>query len=280
MTITFNEAAFLKYCKKNRDFKSTAMLGRQKLTKCDYMKKILQADNFNEFETSEDLLKKYFNSTSVDSYDASDFEGANKLHDFNLEVQEELLYETFLDLGSTEHILNPIASFKNIIKLTKVGGMIIHHLPANNALNHGFYQFSPDLFFTIYSEKNGFENTEVFLLERSWYPNYFVKVDKKKMKEIRTSEETLVYVKTVKKSHRPPFIFNESQEKYVKKWNDKELKASKETKALTLIRKLPLLYKAIKPLYRIIFYEIIPRINHFREKGINKQGEKIYIKDI
>ena len=165
MTITFNEAAFLKYCKKNRDFKSTAMLGRQKLTKCDYMKKILQADNFNEFETSEDLLKKYFNSTSVDSYDASGFEGANKLHDFNLEVEEELLYETFLDLGSTEHILNPIASFKNIIKLTKVGGMIIHHLPANNALNHGFYSVFSRSFFTIYSEKTDLKIQKYFYLK-------------------------------------------------------------------------------------------------------------------
>ena len=41
------------------------------------------------------------------------------------------------------------------IKLTKIGGMIIHALPANNFCGHGFWQFSPELFYELYSPENG-----------------------------------------------------------------------------------------------------------------------------
>jgi hypothetical protein len=34
-------------------------------------------------------------------------------------------------------------------------GVIIHALCANNWINHGFYQISPDLFYSLYSEKMG-----------------------------------------------------------------------------------------------------------------------------
>jgi hypothetical protein len=46
-------------------------------------------------------------------------------------------------------------------------------LPANGFCGHGFWQFSPELFFSLYSEANGYQDTEVFLAdladEQSWY---------------------------------------------------------------------------------------------------------------
>ena len=38
----------------------------------------------------------------------------------------------------------------------------MHMLPGNNCSGHGFYQFSPELFFQVYSEERGFSGTRVF----------------------------------------------------------------------------------------------------------------------
>jgi hypothetical protein len=35
-------------------------------------------------------------------------------------------------------------------------------LPGDCQCGHGFWQFSPELFFSLYSSKNGYEQTEVF----------------------------------------------------------------------------------------------------------------------
>ena len=52
-------------------------------------------------------------------------------------------------------------------------GVILHVLPANNFNGHGFYQFSTELFYSLYSPKNGYEETVVFLADLAdnevWY---------------------------------------------------------------------------------------------------------------
>lgn len=39
--------------------------------------------------------------------------------------------------------------------MLKIGGKVWHYVPANNDINHGFYQFSPEIFSMFY-ENNGF----------------------------------------------------------------------------------------------------------------------------
>jgi hypothetical protein len=43
------------------------------------------------------------------------------------------------------------------MRLAKIGGRVIHHVPINNWVDHGFYQFSPTLFFDFY-QANGFDD--------------------------------------------------------------------------------------------------------------------------
>ena len=64
-----------------------------------------------------------------------------------------------------EHVFNFPQAIKNCSELLKKNGQILHILPANNFSGHGFYQFSPEFYYSVYSEENGFENTEVFLAE-------------------------------------------------------------------------------------------------------------------
>ena len=49
---------------------------------------------------------------------------------------------------------------------------ILFNVFHNNNCGHGFWQFSPELF-KIYNKKNGFDNTEIFIIDlfdkNNWY---------------------------------------------------------------------------------------------------------------
>ena len=113
----------------------------------------------------EDLLMKHFGATEVDSIDNSDYEGAKIVFDYNQPVPKELhqQYDTVIDFGCSEHIFDVAQVFKNTADMCKIGGRILHILPADNFCGHGFYQFTPEFFFSIYSEENGFSNTDIFI---------------------------------------------------------------------------------------------------------------------
>jgi hypothetical protein len=97
--------------------------------------------------------------------DASDFEGADIVHDLNLPIPEHLQDTTsfFYDGGTLEHVFNVATSFKNAFDLLKVGGIALFAPPSNNQCGHGFYQFSPELFFRVLSA-NGFDSIHVYLV--------------------------------------------------------------------------------------------------------------------
>jgi len=121
----------------------------------------------------EDLLLRAFGAERVDSFDNSDFEGCTFVADFNKQLVPPGQYETVLDSGCMEHIYNVPQGMKNISAICADGGQILHYLPSNNLCGHGFWQFSPELFFSLYSEQNGYSETQVFMVdlndETSWY---------------------------------------------------------------------------------------------------------------
>src|SRR5258708_37485432 len=74
-------------------------------------------------------------------------------------------YETIIDCGTAEHIFEVSQVLRNLSGLCASGGQIVHVLPANNFCGHGFWQFSPELFFSLYSAASGYGETEVFLAD-------------------------------------------------------------------------------------------------------------------
>lgn len=123
----------------------------------------------------ETMLQQRFGATCVDSLDNSEYEGATIVADMNHPIPETLIgqYDSVLDFGCTEHIFDAAQSLRNIAAMCATGGMILHCVPANGFCGHGFYQFSPELFFSCYSEQNGFAQTEIYLAELAdinhWY---------------------------------------------------------------------------------------------------------------
>lgn len=114
----------------------------------------------------EPLLEQWFGAAAAHSVDASPYEHASVLHDMNLPwdaaAPEIGRYDAVLDFGCLEHVFNFPVAWRNCIDLCRVGGHVLHSLPANNLAGHGFYQFSPELFFNLYRRANGFELLDLF----------------------------------------------------------------------------------------------------------------------
>jgi len=94
----------------------------------------------------------------VDSVDLSSYEGATIIQDLNAPVPAVLRnrYSVVIDSGTLEHVFNVAQGFRNCLEMIEEGGYFITIGPGNNAMGHGFYQFSPELYFRILSSQNGF----------------------------------------------------------------------------------------------------------------------------
>ena len=170
MGIEFNAVQFLRYAAKRAQLGQVAMIGRQSL---DISEKRLRnimhlPADYQHLHFAEKLLIDHFGAKGVESFDNSDFEGANHIEDMNKPLRNTYRpYDTIIDFGCLEHIFNAPQAFKNVSELCCEGGQILHMLPANNLCGHGFWQFSPELFFSLYSQENGYCDTEVFLADIS-----------------------------------------------------------------------------------------------------------------
>jgi hypothetical protein len=72
------------------------------------------------------------------------------------------------DGGSLEHIFHFPTALSNCMRAVSVGGHFISITPVNNLMGHGFYQFSPELFFRTLTKANGFEIVRILLYEYPW----------------------------------------------------------------------------------------------------------------
>jgi hypothetical protein len=96
-------------------------------------------------------------------------------------------------------------------------------LPANNFVGHGFYQFSPEFFFSLYSTAGGFAETEVYLADlgrsNAWWK--VLPPDGISRSIAMSSRETYTLVRTRKISEmtRTPPV---QQSDYVGLWDSSE----------------------------------------------------------
>lgn len=166
MGIEYHGLQFLRIAAKYGCFGRVATIGRQGLfVEGKEVRNLMGlGTDYEHGKYCESLLLKYFGATSVDSWDYSGYEGASYIADMNKPFRDRpSAYDTVIDAGSLEHIYNAPQALLNVSELCRDGGQILHVLPANNFCGHGFWQFSPELFFSLYSEANGYSETRVFL---------------------------------------------------------------------------------------------------------------------
>lgn len=179
MAITANCSKFLFYSKQlGANFNQTLMLGRLNLYASQ--KDIKEQIEFfgNNAKRVEDVVFKdeyseplfeILGATKTDSVDYSDYEKPTFVHDFNQPVPDALKnsYTAIVDGGTIEHIFNFPVAIRNCMELLKPGGHFIGITPVNNLMGHGFYQFSPELFYAVFNEANGFEIEKMVICSKT-----------------------------------------------------------------------------------------------------------------
>jgi len=162
MGITSNCSKFLLYARtQGVDFSHTAMLGRQQLFFTENERKELQNKIQAELPCSGSFAEPFFTAmgaSKIESIDYSDFEGATLIHNMNDEISPQHFntYTVLFDGGTLEHIFNFPIAMKNCMNMLKTGGHFVSITPSNNYNGHGFYQFSPELFFSLFTPAHGF----------------------------------------------------------------------------------------------------------------------------
>ena len=107
---------------------------------------------------AEKFFRAFLGAKDVDAVDHSDYEGAALVHDLNIPIPDawEQRYDAVIDGGTLEHVFNFPVAIANCMRLLRTGGTLFIFAPANNQLGHGFYQFSPELFYRTLSPDRGF----------------------------------------------------------------------------------------------------------------------------
>ncbi len=130
----------------------------------------------------EPLVQQWLGAGVADAVDASPYENAALIHDMNLPwpadgplAAARGRYDAVIDFGCLEHVFNFPVAQRNCVDLCRVGGHVLHALPANNLSGHGFYQFSPELFFNLYQPARGFELRGAFFALKA-EPRYWWRV--------------------------------------------------------------------------------------------------------
>jgi SAM-dependent methyltransferase len=165
MGLDIQNIRLLNHCYNYGNFKDTLTIGRQGMyVNENQLRQLLEDPECVLENYCENIFINNYGSTKVDSIDYSDYEGCSIIHDMNIPIMANIQkYDTIFDGGSLEHIFNINQALKNVSSMCKPGGQIIHSLPANNQCGHGFWQFSPEVFLSLYSEKNGYSETEIYI---------------------------------------------------------------------------------------------------------------------
>jgi hypothetical protein len=184
---TKDAVSFLLHCRsRGVDFSQCATIGRQALhLNASELRRVFKRNGrrltsqetgaFFGAETNyAEPLLELLGAKRVDSFDASAYECATIVADFNNELSDthKEQYSAVIDGGSLEHVFNYPQGLRNAMEMVRVGGHLILVTPTHSRSGHGFYQISPELFHRALCEANGFAPPEVLVSSSrgdAWY---------------------------------------------------------------------------------------------------------------
>jgi hypothetical protein len=172
------------------------------------------------------FLETLLGAQRVQSLDYSDYEQCDIVHDLNLPInlQYHQQFDAVIDGGTLEHIFNFPTAIANCMNMVKVGGSLFLFTMANNHAGHGFYQFSPELFFRIFQPENGYAIQDVILevhdfpgAELSHSTTCYSVVDPAAVKSrvgLVTKSCVMMMVHAIRTESKPPFASSAIQSDY------------------------------------------------------------------
>jgi hypothetical protein len=116
-----------------------------------------------------DGLFRLLGARTVDTLDFSAYEGATLLHNMNRPLPPELeeQYDVVFEGGTIEHVFNFPVALQNCLRAVKMGGRLFMCQMANNFCGHGFYNFSPELFYRVFAPQYGYRVEQMLVYECS-----------------------------------------------------------------------------------------------------------------
>jgi hypothetical protein len=180
---------------------------------------------------AEDFFRDVLKFESVESIDFSAYQGASIIHDLGEPLPSDLLhkFDLAMDGGTLEHVFNFPVAIANLMKLVRMNGTVYLSGPCNNLCGHGFYQFSPELMYRVFSIANGFKPIFVRLAQTrylsvelaSGYPVYDVCDPDTVRQRVRllNSKPVLIMVMAHRVADVEPFRAKVLQSDYVGQWD-------------------------------------------------------------
>lgn len=245
MGLDINGTRFICYAKNaGADYSQTATIGRHGL----HLKPTELKNNLNEFGYACDAnlvdsifndnngyaekLFRYLGADIVESFDNSSYERATHIYDMNKVIPDTFKerYSVVFDGGSLEHIFNFPVAIKNCMEMIKVGGHYLGVTPMNNLVGHGFYQFSPELYFSVFTEENGYEILDVIAYETHRKKWFSVKSPQSVGGRVSLANSNPTYLLIIAKRIERKTIFESApqQSDYVAAWKQEKSAPSTE----------------------------------------------------
>lgn len=166
--------------------------------------------------------------------DVSDYERPDYIHDLNMPGLRQSVggeYDFVADIGTMEHVFHLPNVLENIFNTVRVGGYVCHMNPANNALNHGFFQLCPDFYFDYYAS-NHWEIVRAHLVKwslRNWddKPYELIDMDPEKLRSgalnfnaLSGGDDAYNIFFCARKTEKSTCSIVPQQNFYVKTWNE------------------------------------------------------------
>ena len=110
----------------------------------------------------------FYSQLGINKYRCIDADGRNNalIFDLNKDIRKEYQYAEKFDLvtnhGTTEHCFDQYQAFRNIHNLCATEGHMIHGLPFQGYLNHGFYNYQPSFYYDL-AMANGYALEGLYL---------------------------------------------------------------------------------------------------------------------
>ncbi|MES1219056.1 MAG: hypothetical protein ABUT20_26350 [Bacteroidota bacterium] len=240
MAITANCSSFLFFSKLHgASFEKTLTLGRLNLYASKeniladirkFKNEVVDVEKFKFPAEYSEPIFQILGASEIDSMDYSDYENATIIHDLNSPIPENLKnkFTAVVDGGTIEHIFNFPMAIRNCMEMLKTGGSYIGITPANNIMGHGFYQFSPELYFNIFSEANGFKVVKMLIVTQhvdGTYSSWYEVANPRQLKSritLTNSKPTFLMVFAQKIEEKLLFEKTPQQSDYEMVWDIKE----------------------------------------------------------
>jgi hypothetical protein len=255
------------------NFRKTLTLGRLRLyasekeiqscvEKYNHTGSVINKEIFKD-EYSEPLFS-ILGAETIDSIDYSDYQKATIIQDLNLPIGPAYYnqFTCIVDGGTMEHIFNFPSAIKSCMMALQTGGHYIGISPCNNQMGHGFYQFSPELYYRIFSEENGFVIKQMLVTplntpQAEWYEAVDPKTINSRAELVNDTPLSLMFI-AEKTAEKNIFSSMPQQSDYSRTWII--FKSIRENKSVPSNRSIAFLYRKFIPLsLRIIlsrFYAV------------------------